>query len=117
MGVVKLEPIQIELYRAPGVRRQKIRKVIAQLPFGQIVNLIIEVFAYSTNGARIGINGLGLQSFEFQVLQMRLVALIENCFAGWFHRVVASWFVEEQTLVRGREAIYCSQPNTAASSA
>jgi len=47
-----------------------------------------------------------LQSFEFQVLQMRLVALIESRFGRWFHRVVASWFVEEQTLVRGREAIY-----------
>ena len=67
---------------------------------------MIKVLPDSANGAGIGIDGLGLQSFEFQVLEMLLVVLIESCFGGRFHRVVASWFVVEQPLVRGREAIF-----------
>ena len=80
MRVVKLQPIQIQFDRAPGMRCQKIREIVTQLPFGKIVNLMIKVLPDSVNGSGIGIDGLGLQSFEFQVLQMRLVALIESRF-------------------------------------
>ena len=67
---------------------------------------MIKVLADSANGPRIGIDGLGSQSFEFQVLQMHLVVLIKYRFVGRFHRVVASWFVIELPLLRGDEAIY-----------
>ena len=88
--VVKLQPIQIKLDRTPGVRCHKIGEVVRQLLFGQIVNLMIKAIPDSADGARIGLNGFGLQAFELQVLQMQLVVLFEICVGQCFHLKITS---------------------------
>ena len=49
---------------------QGLAEEVGQLRFGPAVDLVVEVFADAPDGARIGVDGLRLQAFEFQVLQM-----------------------------------------------
>lgn len=77
MGVVELQAIQVEFDGGPGVRADEVGEVVGELRFGEGVDLVIEVRANAPDGPRIGVNGLGLQTFEFQVLQVRLVLLVK----------------------------------------
>jgi hypothetical protein len=86
--VVELQAVQVELDRGPGVRGHQIGEVVGQLRLGQIVDLVVEVVADAANGARVGLDGLGLQPLELEVLEMRLVlpvkvggAMLSSC---WF---------------------------------
>lgn len=44
-----------------------------------VVDLVGKALPDSANGTRIGLDGLGLQPLELQVLQKQLVVLIEEC--------------------------------------
>ena len=61
------------------MRRQQSGEVRHQLLFGQIVNLPIKAITSAADSAGVSLNRLGLQAFEFQVLQMQLVVLFEIC--------------------------------------
>ena len=67
---------------------------------------MLKVLTYAADGPRIGLDGLRLQAFEFQVLEMQVVIIFEFFCGGCFHFEVASWFVVKQSLVRGREATF-----------
>ena len=66
---VELEPTQIELDRAPGVRGNQVAQIIGQLRRRQVVYAVVELVSHAPDGAAIGINGLGLQALELEVLK------------------------------------------------
>ena len=59
------------------MRCNQFAEVVGQLRFGQAVDLVIEAFADAPDGARIGVDGLGLQALELEVLVMGLVLLVK----------------------------------------
>ena len=73
----ELEAVQVELDCAPGVRCNQFAEVVGQLRFGQAVDLVIETQTDAPDGARIGVDGLRLQTLEFEVLEMGLVLLVK----------------------------------------
>ncbi len=77
MGVIELQTVQVELDGGPGVRADQVGEIVGELRFAQGVNLVIEIGTHPANGMGIGIDGIGLQAFEFQVLQVGLVLLIK----------------------------------------
>lgn len=74
---VELEPVEIEFDGAPGVGSDQVAEVLGQLRFGERVDLTGEVAPQTPDGAGVGVDGLGLQPLEFEVLQMQLVLLVE----------------------------------------
>ena len=77
MGVIELEAIQVEFNGTPGVRFQQISKIINQLLPGEIIDFMIKIVANAADGTRVGLNGLGTESFELEVLQMLFVIYLE----------------------------------------
>jgi hypothetical protein len=75
--VKELKAVQVEFDSASGVSAEQIGEIIGQLHFGQVMELMAEIVADTADGARVGLNGLGLKAFEPEVLQVRLVVLIE----------------------------------------
>jgi len=59
------------------VRRHQFGEIVSQLRLGQAVNLMIEARADAAYGARVSLDGLGLQTFELEVLEMCLVLLVK----------------------------------------
>ena len=47
-------------------------EVVRQLRLGQAGDLVIETRADAADGARVGVDGLRLQAFAFEVLEMGL---------------------------------------------
>ena len=88
--VIKLQPVHVKFDRTPGVRSHQFGEVVRQLLLGQAVNLMIEAIPDTADGARVSLNRLGLQAFEFQVLQMHLVALFEIYIGQCFHLKITS---------------------------
>ena len=72
------------------MRVKQIAEVVGQLLFGQVVYLILKIGADATDGARVGLNGFGLQALELKVLEMRLVIVLEVCIGCWCHGIVTS---------------------------
>ena len=67
MRVVELQPVQIELDRAPRVRGQQLGEVVGQLLLGQGLDLVIEALADAPDGTRVGVDSLGLRRpFSFR---------------------------------------------------
>ncbi len=94
MLVIKLEPVQIELDRTPGVRLAQVAEVIQQVGLGQIVDLMVEVIAHPADSARIRLDRLRLQALELQVLLVQLVVRVKirRCDSGHvFHLAVTSY--------------------------
>jgi len=61
--------------------------------------MVVKVVAHAPDGPAIGVNGFGLQTFELEVLEMGLVALIEiSLGAGGLHAAVSSRNVAESPL-------------------
>jgi hypothetical protein len=77
MGVVELEPVEIELDRAPGVGREQIGKIIGQLLFGQVIDVVLEIITDAANCATIGFDGFGLEPLELEMLQVLFVIALE----------------------------------------
>ena len=77
VGVVELEAIQIQFDCAPRVGLDQVAEVVGQLGFRELVDPLGKVPAQAPDGAGVGFDGLGLQSLELEVLQMRLVLPIE----------------------------------------
>ena len=117
MRVVELQPVQIELDRAPRVRGQQLGEVVGQLLLGQGLDLVIEALADAPDGTRVGVDGLGLQALQLQVLKMQLVVPVERVCGQRFHLAVTSWFVIERPLGRGDEATLWIRIQRAVSSA
>jgi hypothetical protein len=76
-GVEELQTIKVELDRAPGMRVQEFREIIAQLAGVEIVNSAIEIVADTPDRPGVGVNGLWLQTAQLEALQMLLVLLVE----------------------------------------
>ncbi len=93
--VVELQPVQVELDRTPGVRGHQIREVIGELCCGQRVNLIIKVVADAADGAGVRLDGLGLQAFKLEVLEMRLVLPLKVIGGGSLHAGLSSRNIAE----------------------
>ncbi len=77
VSVVELEPVEIELDRAPGVGREQIGKMVGQLLFGQVIDVVREIVTDTANGATIGFDGFGLEPLELEVLQVLFVIALE----------------------------------------
>lgn len=77
VGGVKLEAIQVQLDGAPGVGLDQVAEVIGQLGFGEVVDLVGKIPAQAPDGAGIGVDGLGLQPLELEVLEVGLVLPIK----------------------------------------
>jgi hypothetical protein len=80
MGVVELEPVEIELDRAPRVGREQIRKIIGQLLFGQVINVVLKIITDASDGTGISLNGFRLKAFELEMLQVLFVIALEFSF-------------------------------------
>ena len=59
------------------MRGQQLGEVVSQLLFAQRVDLKGKVLAHAAHAARVGLDRLGLQALEFEVLQVRLVLPLE----------------------------------------
>ena len=59
------------------MRRDQLGEVVRQLRLGQAVDLVIETRTDASDGARVGVDGLRLQAFELQVLEMGLLLLVK----------------------------------------
>ena len=70
MFVIELQPVEVELDRAPRAIDQQLAEEVGQLRLGQAVDLVVEVLADAPDGTRIGVDGLRPQSLELQVLQV-----------------------------------------------
>ena len=84
-------------------------EVVRQLLLGQAVNLMIKAIPHSADGAGVSLNRFGLQAFEFQVLQMQLVVLFENCVGQCFHLKITAEFVMEQSRAKGVQLYFESK--------
>ena len=69
----ELQAIQIELDRAPRVGVDQVAEIRGQLRFGECVDAVVEIPAQAADRARVGVDGLGLQTFELQVFQVGVV--------------------------------------------
>ena len=87
---VELEAVQIELDCAPGVAGDEVAEVVGQLGFGQVVDAVREILTHAPDGAGIGIDGLGLQPLELEVLEMGLVLPVEVRAAARLHAGLSS---------------------------
>jgi len=65
--------------------------------FGQAVNPMLEACANPANGARVGIDGLGLQAFELQVLEVRLLLPVKVIGGNGRHAGLSSRNIAEST--------------------
>jgi hypothetical protein len=77
------------------VRGDQVTEVVGQLRGRQVVDLVVEVVAHAPDGAGIGVDGLGLQALEFEVLEVGLVLLIKISRGAGFHAAVSSRNVAE----------------------
>ena len=77
--------VQIELNRAPGVRRQQIGEIIGQLLFGQVIDLLVEILANAAYRTGVSLYRLGLQPLELEVFKMVLIVLLEMGVGRWCH--------------------------------
>ncbi|MDP2829920.1 MAG: hypothetical protein Q8O37_15110 [Sulfuricellaceae bacterium] len=89
MGGVELQAIQVKFDRAPGVALDQVAEIVGQLGFGEVVDLVGEVSAQAPDGAGVGVDGLGLQPLELEVLEMGLVLPVEVLGRGWW----SCWFI------------------------
>ena len=66
-----LQAVQVEFDGAPGVRRNQVTEVVGELGLRQGVDVVGKVVTDAPNGTGVGVNGFGLQAFEFEVFGMR----------------------------------------------
>ena len=74
---VELQAVQVVLDRAAGVGGDQVAEVVGELGPGQVVDLVVEILAHAPDGARVDVDGLGLQALELEVFEVALVALVE----------------------------------------
>jgi len=77
MLVEEFEALQIELDGTPGVGAEPVGEIGQQLRLRQVMEPMPKIVADAADGARVGINRLGLQAFQFKVLQRGLVIALE----------------------------------------
>ena len=63
MLIKELKSIQVEFDGTPGVGAEQIGEVREQLRLGQVVELIVEIVTDTADGARVGLNRFGLETF------------------------------------------------------
>ncbi len=52
-------------------------EIVSQLCFREVVDLVGEICAHAPDSARVGIDGLGLQALELEMLEVHLVLQIK----------------------------------------
>ena len=57
------------------MRADQIAEILGQLHFRKIVDAVAKILTQATNRPRVGINRLGLQPLEFQMLEVAVVLL------------------------------------------
>jgi hypothetical protein len=60
MSVEELQPIQVELDRAPGMAVQQIGEIFRQLLLGQVLDFIVEIGPDAADRPRVRLDRLGL---------------------------------------------------------
>jgi len=55
------------------MRADQVAEILGQLRFREIVGAVVEIPAWSANGAGVSVDGLGLQALQLQVLEMAVV--------------------------------------------
>ena len=79
VGGVELQAVEIEFDRAPGVGLDQVAEIVGQLSFAKIVDPMRKIPAQTTDGPRIGFDGLRLQPLELEVFEMGLVLPVKVC--------------------------------------
>jgi len=69
MLVEELETVQIQFDRTPGVGAEQIGEVGEQLRLGQVMELVLKIVTDAADSTCVGLDGFGLQAFQFKVLQ------------------------------------------------
>lgn len=77
MGGVELQAVEIELDRAPRVCPDQVAEVLGELRLGEVVDLLGKVLTQPPDSTGVGVDGLGLQPLEFEMLEMGLVLPVE----------------------------------------
>lgn len=92
VGVVELQPLQIELHGAPGVRGDEFGEILPELILGELIDAMLIALTDSTDRARIRIDCLGLYALELKVLEVALIVLFEVLlgWGQWAHLEVTS---------------------------
>ncbi len=97
VGGIELQAIEVELDRALGVALNQVAEIIGQLGLGEVIDLVAEVVAQAPDGAGIGVDGLGLQTFELEVLEMDPVLPVEVLVGGAGHAGSSSRNIAESS--------------------
>ena len=74
----------IQLDGGPGVRLEQLGKVLGQLLVAELVRTAIGPISNPSNGARVGVDGLGARPLQLQGPQVFTVQLIEAFWSEWF---------------------------------
>ena len=90
MGIEELQAVDIELGGCPRMGLQQVCEVVEQLGFGEVIQPIIEIGADAPDGAGVGVDRLGLQPLELQMLEMALLLGVETGFGWCCHGEVTS---------------------------
>jgi len=75
IGVIKFQPIQIVLERAPRQMIQNPREIIGQLIFVQVVDAVIEMRGSPAHAVAVRFDRLGPHAAQLQTLEQALVML------------------------------------------
>ena len=78
MAVEKLQAVQVELDRAPGMAVQSVGELLSQRLLGQLVDRMVEIGPDAADRPCVGLDGLGLQSLELEVLEMSFIMALES---------------------------------------
>ena len=84
MSVEEFQAVEIQLDRTPWVVLKQLGEIVEKLVGCQVADLAIEIIAESPYGSGVGVNGLWLQAFEFQVLFVFSVMAFKDGITGHF---------------------------------
>ena len=73
----ELQAVQIQVDPAPRMRGQQIIEVVGALILAQRIDLVRKILADASHAPRVGVDGLGLQALELEVLEVELVLSLE----------------------------------------
>jgi len=92
---VELQAVHVMFDGAPGVGGEQLAEVVGGKLARELVVPVAEILAHASDGACRGINRLGLQALELQVLEVGLVALLKRDAGCWSWRDLLGRYVAQ----------------------
>jgi hypothetical protein len=69
----ELQAVEVELDRAPRVGADEVAEILGELRLGERLDAVVEIRAQAPDSAGVGVDGLGLQPLQLQMLEMAVV--------------------------------------------